>query len=186
MDKDLDALLLTSLDATAQYSRATLEASNTLRAAFFKLSAAKRSVATDVLSSFSFKETFDATTGVTVADEAYRVRKDWNQEQDAILQHEKRAAETTSSLSTEAALRHRKQKQAPATSQVDSTVDAVATTTTQSTLPTPIFWFAPMPSQDLRAAQAQFSQVLEQYIQTATLARQVTDAVRAVRHTSHK
>ncbi|KAF0716681.1 hypothetical protein AaE_011033 [Aphanomyces astaci] len=183
MDNDDDALLLMSLDAAAKYSRSALDASNALRDAFFKLSAAKRSVATDVLSSLSFKEVFDATTGVSIVGKEFHLRKNWDQERDnnTTLQQEKRLAERTSSDATKAAaLRNRKPTSFSTSVHDEAPHDRATTPSPPSTLPTPVFWFAPMPSQDLRAAQLQFSRVLEQYVHAATLARQTTDAVRAV------
>ncbi|KAG9416071.1 hypothetical protein AC1031_000467 [Aphanomyces cochlioides] len=162
-----DLALLASLDAAAKYSREAQQASDVLRGAFFKLSAAKRSVSTDVLSSASFRDLFDATSGVDVDASGFSLRKDWNLE-DIALEHEKRGPEETSSV-----LRNR--KKTPETSS-----DAPLPNASKSLLPTPIFWFAPMPSQDLRSAQKLFTQALEQYIQVATAAQSVQKSIRDV------
>ncbi|KAF0687620.1 Aste57867_20604 [Aphanomyces stellatus] len=178
MPTDEDTLLLASVDAAAQYSRATLEASDLLKGAFFKLSIAKRSVATDVLSSSSFRETFDATCGVTSDGNTFNLRKDWDKEGEDLKQ-EKREPEETSSTTDN--LRNRKQKTpTPSPSEPPTST----TTSSESILPTPIFWFAPLPSQELRAAQQLFIKALDRYVEAATSARRLHAAITDVHHLS--
>ncbi|KDO32443.1 hypothetical protein SPRG_02920 [Saprolegnia parasitica CBS 223.65] len=158
---DEDERLLAAIEAAADYEEAAAASAEALRQAFFKLSFARRSLPPETLSSVAFRELFTADTAVLVSDTAdYSIQKNvsWT---------------ATEAPVAEPTLRHRHAHATPAATPPASTV---------TTMPTPIFWFAPLPSHELRSAQQQFLKALTQVATTASRAATAQAALAAASH----
>ncbi|OQR94622.1 hypothetical protein ACHHYP_01031 [Achlya hypogyna] len=145
---DEDDRLLAAIEAAAAYEAAAVASNNSLRAAFFKLTLARRNLPSDTLSDVAYREFFTADTGVVADASGLSIQK-------------KLTWEVDGQEAVEPSLRQRKKA---------ATDAKPAATPAASTLPTPIFWFAPLPSPELRAAQQHFIKALNDVVTTANAA----------------